>query len=66
MDLDEATTAYWEVKQAYNGREPNRRGSTMSTEKALGILNDVLAVTGPHHPLAQKVIDLRTNIITGD
>ncbi len=65
MTLDEATTQFWEVKRAYNGRSPSK-SQPMSTERALKILNSVLAVTGPQHPLAQKVIDLRQNIIIGD
>ncbi len=65
MNLDEATAQFWEVKRAYNGRNPSRC-QPMSTERALKILNKVLKVTGPHHPLTQRVIDLRDSIIIGD
>lgn len=63
MDLNEATAQYWEVMRAYNEQE---QCQVVSTERALDILNEVLAVTGPHHPLAVKVIKLRENIIYGD
>ena len=61
MDLDQATTQYWEVKRAYNGQ-----GSNMNVERALKMLQEVLAVTGPQHPLAVQVTQLQTSIITGD
>jgi hypothetical protein len=63
MDLDEATAQYWEVMRAYNEQE---QCQVVSTERALDMLNEVLTVTGPHHPLAVKVIKLRQDIITGD
>jgi hypothetical protein len=61
MDLDEATAQYWDVKRAYNGRDEN-----MTIERALDMLQEVLTVTGPQHPLAEQVIKLQTAIIHGD
>ncbi len=63
MDLDEATAQYWEVIRAYNARG---RCRDISTEEALIMLSEVLAVTGPHHPLAAKVLKLREDIIHGE
>ncbi len=63
MNLDEATAQYWKVMRAYNEQE---QCQVVSTEKALIMLNDVLTVTGPHHPLAEKVIKLRERIIIGN
>lgn len=65
MNLDEATAQYWEVRRSYNGRNPSRR-QPMSTERALNMLNEILTITGPHHPLAKHVINLRESIIIGD
>ncbi len=61
MNLDQATAQYWEVKRAYHGQGPS-----MNVEQALGKLHEVLTVTGPKHPLAAQVTQLRTSIITGD
>ena len=63
MTLDEATAQYWDVMRAYNRRLPRK---PVSTERALKMLNAVLEVTGPHHPLAVKVNELRDKIIIGD
>ncbi len=61
MDLDEATAQYWKVRRAHNGHD-----RTMTTEQALNMLQEVLAVTGPQHPLATQVLQLQSSIITGN
>ncbi len=61
MYIDEATAKYWEVKRAYYGRT-----RTMTTERALDTLREILETTGPHHPLSTLAFALQQAIITGN
>lgn len=63
ISLEERTQGYWWISQLRNHTDLPEE--LVTVELALTLLNGILEVTPPAHPLRRRTLDLQDDIIIG-